>query len=114
MSREAVGSDATGPNTSGSARSMATSARQSPPRAVASATSSRTLPGSCTVRGLRHGASAADIEVSRPTLRTVSTNSTVPACETAPWPPPSTRTRGYNPIRLLTWRVLLSVQPTGP
>lgn len=38
-----------------------TSARQSPPRAVASATSSRTLPGSCTARGLRHCANATDI-----------------------------------------------------
>lgn len=114
MSRETVGSDATGPNMPASARNMATSARQSPPKATPSATSSRTLPGSCTARSLRHGVSAADIAVSRPVLRTVSTSSTAPVCETTPRPPPSTRTRGYNPIRLLTWRVLLSVQPTGP
>ena len=68
--RETVGSEATGPNTAGSARASATSAKQSPPTATARATSSRTLPGSCTARGLRHGASAADIAVSRPLLRT--------------------------------------------
>lgn len=114
MRRETVGSEATGPNTAGSARSMATSARQFPPSATARATSRRILPGSCTARAFRHGVSAADIAPSRPALRTVSTSSTPPACETTARPPPSMRTRGYNPIRLLTWRVLLSVQPTGP
>lgn len=64
--------------------------------------SSRILPGSCTARVLRHGANAADIAVSRPLLRTVSTNNTAPACETAPRPPPSTRTRGYDPILFFT------------
>jgi hypothetical protein len=43
---------------------------------------------------LRHGASAADIVLSSPDLRTVSTSSTDPACVTTPRPPPSTRTRG--------------------
>jgi hypothetical protein len=55
--RETVGSEATGPNTVGSARSVAMSARQSPPSATASAMSRRTLPGSWTARGFRHGAS---------------------------------------------------------
>ena len=36
ISRETVGSDATGPNTAGSARSMPTSVGQSPPSATAS------------------------------------------------------------------------------
>ena len=94
ISLETVGSEATGPNTAGSARNMPTSARQSPPSATASATSSRILPGSCTVRGFRQGTSAADIAASRPDLPIVSTNSTAPACETTPRPPPSTRTRG--------------------
>lgn len=40
------------------------------------AASSRIFPGSCTARGRRHGASAADIAVSRPLLRMVSTSST--------------------------------------
>jgi hypothetical protein len=56
----------------------------------------------------------ADIAVSKPALRTVSTSSTPPACETTVRPPPSMRTRGYDPIRFFTGRVLLSVQPTGP
>lgn len=102
MRRETVGSEAAGPNTSGSARSMATSARQSPPSATAKATSSRILPGSCTARAFRHGARDADIAVSRPALRTVSTSSTPPACETTARPPPSMRTRGYDPIRFFT------------
>ncbi len=42
--QETVGSDATGPSTAGSARSMPTWARQSPPSATDSATSSRILP----------------------------------------------------------------------
>jgi len=61
ISRETVGSEATGPNTPGSARSMPTSARQSPPSVTARATSSRIFPGSCTARGRRHGANAAGI-----------------------------------------------------
>ena len=64
--RETVGSDATGPNTAGSARSTATSARQSPPSATATARSSSTLAGSCTAAGLRHGASACDSASSSP------------------------------------------------
>ena len=44
--RETVGSDATVPNSMCWARMAATSARQSPPRATAIATSSSTLPGS--------------------------------------------------------------------
>jgi hypothetical protein len=44
----------------GSARSMPTSARQSPPRATARAISSRNLPGSCTAQAFRQGANAAD------------------------------------------------------
>ncbi len=73
MSRETVGSEATGLKMDGSARSMPTSARQSPPSATARATSSRIVPGSCIARGFRHGVSTADIAVSRSTLRTVST-----------------------------------------
>lgn len=56
---------ATGPNGSGSAHSRPMSARQSPSAATASARSSRTLPGSCTPRGLRHGSKAADNATSK-------------------------------------------------
>jgi hypothetical protein len=47
-------------------------------------------------------------------LRIVSTSSTPPAWETTPRPQPSVRTRGYDPIRLLTWRVLLSCDDLDP
>ena len=59
ISREITGSDATGPHSSGWARSTATSARQSPPSASVMARSVRIFPGSCTARGARHRASPA-------------------------------------------------------
>lgn len=114
MRRETVGSEATGPNTAGSARNMPTSAKQSPPNATASATSSRIFPGSWTARGFRHGANATDIAWSWPVLRTVSTSKTEPACETTWRPSPWTRTREYDAIGSLTWKVLFLSQPTGP
>ncbi|SCE50466.1 hypothetical protein GA0115240_171113 [Streptomyces sp. DvalAA-14] len=52
--------------------------------------------------GRRHGASAADIAWSSPLLRTVSIRSTAPAWDTTARPPPSTRTRGQDPMRFLT------------
>lgn len=69
INRETVGSDATRPKTAGSLRSIPASARQSPPSATARATSSRAFPGSCSARGRRHGAGAADIAWSSPVLR---------------------------------------------
>ena len=50
--RDTVGSEATGPNTPGSDRSSAMSARQSPPSASVTARSSTTLAGSCTAMRL--------------------------------------------------------------
>ena len=85
--RDTVGSDATSPNTAGSARSSATSARQSPPRASVTARSVTTLPGSWIAIGLRHRASAVDNARSSPAARTVSTSATPPACDTTPTPP---------------------------
>ena len=69
--REIVGSEATEPNTSGCARTAATSATQSPPSATAVATSSSTLPGSCTARAGRHDPNAVDNSPARPESRTV-------------------------------------------
>jgi hypothetical protein len=83
MVRDTVASEATAPNTPGSARSSAMSARQSPPTVNDNARSSTTLPGSWIANGLRHGANALDIAASRPLTRTVSVNSTPPACPTA-------------------------------
>jgi hypothetical protein len=47
--RDTTGSEATGPNSCGCARSIVTSARQSPPSA--STRSATIFPGSCTARG---------------------------------------------------------------
>lgn len=52
------------------------------------------LPGSWMACGFRQGASAADMARSRPALRTVSTSSTEPACETTARPSSRTRTWG--------------------
>ncbi|BCK66447.1 hypothetical protein Srufu_004000 [Streptomyces libani subsp. rufus] len=102
ISRETVGSDATGPNTSGCSRRTPMSPRQSPPNARAVARSRTVFPGSWTARGLRHGASAADSARSNPTTRAVPVNNTPPACETIPDPPTATRTRGYKPLFFFT------------
>jgi hypothetical protein len=50
--RETVGSEATGPKTAGSARSMPMSARRSPPDATGTRRSGRTFPRSCTAHVL--------------------------------------------------------------
>ena len=60
----------------------------------------------------RHGVSAADIAESRPVLRTVSTSSTPPACETTVRPPPSCGHGGTT--RYASWRVLLSCDDLDP
>src|SRR5699024_2192213 len=90
---------------SGSAGTEATSARQSPPGARASAASSRTLPGSCCANGRRPGAEAAERAWSRPVARTVSVSNTPPACPTPDTGATSTCTRGYNPV-VFTLKVL--------
>ncbi len=74
----------------------------------------RILPGSCTALGLRHGASARDSASARPVRRAVSTSRAPPACETTRPPLSGSRTRGYDPIRLLTRRVPLSLVGQDP
>src|SRR5712692_899254 len=51
---------------------------------------------------------------SRPAARIVAVSSAPPARETTPLPAPSARTRGYDPLRLPTWKVLLELAATGP
>ena len=55
MIRLIVGSEATTPNSSGWARTIATSAKQSPPSAIDMAISRTVLPGLWTERRARHG-----------------------------------------------------------
>jgi hypothetical protein len=83
-SRDTTGSDATGPNRPGSARSIAISARQSPPSASVTARSATIFPGSCTARGARHRASLADRPASRPVTRSAQVSSRAPAWDTTP------------------------------
>ena len=84
-SRETTGSEATGPNSSGWARSTATSARQSPPNASATARSSTVFPGSCTARDGRHRPSPADRPAPSPVTRAVSVSSNAPAGTRSPY-----------------------------
>ena len=83
ISRDTVASEATCPNSSGWARTTATSAAQSPPRATAIAISVKTLAGSWTERGARHGANAADMAFSNPEQFRVCLNSSPPADDTS-------------------------------
>jgi hypothetical protein len=87
-----VGSEATGPNNSGWARTTATSARQSPPKAIATARSSTVLPGSCLARGARHGTIATDSARDRPLAAAVPSSIDAPADESSDSLPDSTRT----------------------
>jgi len=72
-------SEATRPNTAGSARSNPMSARQSPAIATLIAKSSRILPGSSTAHCFRHGDNAADNARSNPIFPAVATSNTAPA-----------------------------------
>ncbi len=99
ISRDTVGSEATGPNSSGWARTIATSARQSPPRAIAAARSSTTLPGSCAARAARHRANTWVNDRSNPVARAVSASSVAPAEEINDAPPAANRTRLDRPLR---------------
>ena len=110
MHRDTVGSEATGPNTSGCARSCAMSARQSPPTARLSARSSTILPGSCRVNRLRHGVSAALNAASSPTAMAVRVSSTAPAPETTLRPDPSTTRRGIAHYASSAERCLLAAR----
>ena len=113
ISRDTVGSDATDPNSSGWARNIATSAKQSPPNANVTARSATTFPGSCTARGLRHPASPTDKPRSSPAARSVSVNSNAPAWATTPDPSPDTTTLAYRPV-VFTRKVPSELARTGP
>ena len=84
-SRDTSGSEATGPNSSGWARSTATSARQSPPATTATARSVTIFPGSCTVRGAATGPARRQAPVQAGRL-IVWVSSNAPASDTIPEP----------------------------
>jgi hypothetical protein len=98
ISRDTTGSEATGPNSSGCARSTATSARQSPPSASATTRSVTIFPGSCTARFARHRASPDDRPCARPASRAVCTSSSPPAPDTIPNPSADTVILARRPV----------------
>src|ERR1035437_10226863 len=102
ISRGTVRSDAPRPNTAGSSRRIAMSARQSPPSATATARSSRIFPGSCVARGLRHEVSAYDSAVLSPAFSAVRSRVSALPCDTTPVPVVATDSVGYNDVDLAT------------
>ena len=92
INRLIVGSEATLPNTSGWARIIAASARQSPPNAMVTAKSSTVLPGSWIDRASRHGLNPCDRPAANPLTCAVCSSSAAPADEISDSPPTSTRT----------------------
>ena len=113
ISREITGSEATGPASSGWARSTAASARQSPPSAIAMARSVRIFPGSCTARGARHRVRAPDRPLPRPVTRAVSASSSIPAWDTSPVPSADTVILVRRTV-FCTWKVPSGLAGTGP
>ena len=84
MIREIVGSDATFPNRCGRARSITTSAGQSPPAASITARSQTALPGRWTAVGRANPSSSTASASTRPRTRAVSVSSSIPAFDTEP------------------------------
>ena len=107
ISRDTTGSEATGPASSGWERSTATSARQSPPSASATARSAMIFPGSCTARGARHRASPAERPSPSPVTRAASASSNAPAWDTIPLPSADTVILGRRAV-FFTWKVPLA------
>ena len=82
--RDIVGSEATIPNRCGRARSIATSAGQSPPAASITARSQTALPGWWTAFGRMNPPSSTSSASTRPRARAVSVSSSVHAPDTEP------------------------------
>ena len=111
--RESVGSEATGPK-----RPARRAAPRCPQRSpLPGRRPGRGPAGPCRdhARTLRRArAPVTRAAPSSPVRRAVSTSSTPPACETTPAPSPDIRTRGYDPLRLLTWKVPSAPRRPGP
>jgi len=86
MARQAVGIEATGPNSSPCSRREAMSARQSAPSAMATARWVRTTPGSWVCQLIPQAAMATDIASVRPLRSASSDNRAVPAWDTRFFP----------------------------
>src|SRR3954447_3041664 len=99
ITRKAVASDATGPNSGSCSRTARRSARQSPPSASITARSRTTRPRSCPPRRSRILARPSDNAAVRPSLSAASANSPAPACDTSPSPSDATSTVKRRPSR---------------
>src|SRR4051812_46667262 len=106
ITRKAVASDATGPNSGSCSRTARRSARQSPPSASITARSRTTRPRSCPPRRSRILARPSDNAAVRPSLSAASANSPAPACDTRPSPSDATSTVKRRPSRC-TLKVIL-------
>lgn len=95
---QAVGVEATGPNTSPWSRSTARSAIASPPSASITARSVAVRPGSCPVPRGRNGLSVVEYAVVRPVASARSASKRAPACPTTPEPSADTWSLGREPI----------------
>lgn len=96
MARETVGSEATGSNTQGCARSTAMSAAQSPPSATVMARSVTILAGSWIARAGRHRRRPVVMARSRPLTWAVWVSSAAPAVEINDSLPVITDSQGRN------------------
>src|SRR5215216_3892566 len=113
ISRNAVVSDATGPNNGSWSRTARRSERQSPPSASITARSRITRPGSCLRRRSRRPASARESSRVKPVRSATSANNTAPACDTNPAPSGATSTVKQRPPRI-TRKVTLQARDQGP
>ncbi len=96
--RQAVGVEATGPNTSAWSRSTARSPMASPPSASITARSTAILPGSCPVPRGRSRRSASVKALVRPVASARSASSRDPAWLTTPRPSAETTSLGRDPV----------------
>jgi len=106
ITRNAVESEATAPNSGAWSRTARRSARQSPPSASITARSRTTRPGSWPERRSRSPASTLDSAWVKPVLPATCESSADPACETNPPPSAVTSTVKLRPSHC-TFKVIL-------
>src|SRR5450755_1827824 len=104
--RQAVGTDATGPNSSRWSPITRKSLITRAPSAIAHARSEKTRPRSWPPRG---EGSAAERPAVRPVRSASCRSRASPACDTTPVPPPVTSRPRDHPVAF-TWKVLLELE----
>jgi len=99
MARQAVATEATGPNSSACSFNAAMSARQSAPSAMATARWVSTTPGSWVCQSIPHSVMATDMAPVNPTRSDNSAKSAAPACDTRFLPSGITSARRTDRLR---------------